>query len=149
MPKPRHVYQVYIRTTPERLWQALTDPELTEKYYYGTRIHADEWRPGAHYSMSYPNGDIVAEGRVVECDPPRRLVTTFKALWSPEAAAEGPSLHIWEIEPSGESCRLTVTLESAMESPSVFFEEARGGIVVIVSGLKTFLETGETLSVTV
>jgi uncharacterized protein YndB with AHSA1/START domain len=147
MAKPRHVYQVYIRTTPERLWQALTDASLTEKYYYGTRIHADDWRAGAPYNMSYSDGRVVAEGTIVEWDPPRRLVTTFHALWSPEVAAEAPSTHVWEIEPAGESCRLSVTMESPTEEGSKFFEEAGGGIVVIVSGLKTLLETGEALSV--
>jgi len=146
MPRPQHVYQVYIRTTPERLWQAITDPDLTEKYYYGSRLNAESWTPGQKFTIN-AWGQTVAEGAVLEADPPRRLVRTVHAIYSPEAAAEAPMKHIWEIEQAGESCRLTMTLECGTDESTPFFEHAIGGIIVIVSGLKTFLETGESLQV--
>ena len=111
MAKPHHVYQIYIRTTPERLWQAITDPDMTEKYYYGSRINIEALEPGGKYNMTM-NGYPVQEGEILEADPPRRLVRSVHALFSPEAAAEAPMTHIWEIEPAGDSsCRLSLTLE--------------------------------------
>ena len=146
MPKPQHVYQVYIRTTPERLWQAITDPDMTEKYYYGSRLNADRWTPGGRFNI-VAWGQTVAEGDVLEADPPKRLVRTVHPTYSPEAALEAPSTHIWEIEPGGESCKLTVNVLSGIEEMTPFFENSFNGIVVIVSGLKTYLETGETLAI--
>jgi len=146
MAKPHHVYQIYIRTTPERLWQAITDPDMTEKYYYGSRINIDALEPGGKYNMTM-NGYPVQEGEILEADPPRRLVRTVHALFSPEAAAEAPMKHIWEIEPAGDSsCRLSLTLESGTEEATPLFNTAIGGVIVIVSSLKTFLESGETLA---
>ena len=144
MAKPQHIYQVYIRTTPERLWQAITDPDMTEKYYYGSRLNAESWTPGQKFTIN-AWGQTVAEGDVLEADPPRRLVRTVHPTYSAEAALEAPSTHIWEIEPAGESCKLTVTVVSGIEEMTPFFENSFNGIVLIVSGLKTYLETGETL----
>ena len=107
------VYEIYIKTTPERLWQAITDPELRSKYSFGVG------RPlgldgGVRYhsrttEMNASPGVEIAEGENLEVDPPRRLVQTFRALWSDEVKAEGHSRVTWEIEPVGDSCRLTVT----------------------------------------
>jgi uncharacterized protein YndB with AHSA1/START domain len=143
MDSPRHVYQVYIRTTPERLWQAITDSAFTEKYYYGTRVKSD-WRAGSPLTYAYLDGTLAADGEVLEALPPSRLVMTFRALWDPELAKEPPFRMIWEIEPAGPACRLTVTMEDFVEG-SRMAEQATGGMPVIISGLKTLLETGEPL----
>jgi uncharacterized protein YndB with AHSA1/START domain/DNA-binding transcriptional ArsR family regulator len=136
---PDHVYSVYIKASPERIWRAITDGVETEQYYYGTRVGSD-WRPGSRIVYEYPDGSVAADGEVVDIDPPRRLVMTFQARWNPELVAEGPARMSWEIEPSeGGLTRLTVTSSSLGVKTA---GEFAGGIVFIVSGLKTYLETG-------
>ena len=141
------VYEIYIKTTPERLWQAITDPERRSKYSFGVGLHSD-WTPGSSYraratgSTTSPGVEI-AEGENVEVDPPRRLVQTFRALWSDNVKAEGHSRVTWEIEPVGDSCRLTVTHDQLRAGANA---ELYGGWPMILSGLKTLLETGETLT---
>jgi uncharacterized protein YndB with AHSA1/START domain len=137
------VYEFYIKTTPERLWQAITDPEMRAKYNFGASIVSD-WHPGSRYRMGARDGSVVlGEGEILEADPPRRLVHSMLALWSNEVKAEGPSRVTWEIEPVGDSCRLTVTHDQLREgaNPQLF-----GGWMMLLSGLKTLLETGETLT---
>ncbi len=138
------VYEIYIRTTPERLWEAITDTELRSKYTFGTRIHTD-WRPGARVEVNHPRADgLLSEGEILEVDPPRRLVQTLRALWSDDAKAEGFSRVTWEIEPiSGDSCRLTVIHDQLRHGAP---DELYGGWPMILSGLKTLLETGEVLT---
>lgn len=141
------VYEIYIKTTPERLWRAITDPELRSKYSFGVGVHSD-WTPGSRYDaratdMTTSPGVEIAEGKNVEVDPPRRLVQTFRALWSDEVKAEGHSRVTWEIEPVGDSCRLTVTHDQLRAGANA---ELYGGWPMILSGLKTLLETGETLT---
>src|SRR5918992_5359742 len=110
MAGPRHAYEVYIRATPERIWQAITDPELTRQYYFGTLVQSD-WQPGSPLRYDYPDGRLVADGEVLEVDPPRRLVTTFHATWSEEVKADPPARVTWEIEPAGDSSRLSVVFD--------------------------------------
>ena len=103
------VFEIYIRTTPERLWEAITDPEIRSKYNFGAGVTSD-WTPGSRFEMGAPNGDgLLGEGEILEVDPPRRLVQTMVALWGDDVKAEGASRVTWEIEPVGDSCRLTVT----------------------------------------
>jgi uncharacterized protein YndB with AHSA1/START domain/DNA-binding transcriptional ArsR family regulator len=136
---PDHVYSVYIKAEPERIWRAMTDGVETEQYYYGTRV-GSTWEPGARIVYEYPDGRVAADGEVLEADPPRRLAMTFHARWDPEIEAEGPVRMTWEVEPAGDgSSRLTVTTSGAGARTAVDFS---GGIVYIVSGLKTYLETG-------
>jgi uncharacterized protein YndB with AHSA1/START domain len=135
------VFEIYIRTTPERLWEAITDPEIRSKYTFGARITSD-WRPGSRIEMQHPGG-LLGEGEVLEVDPPHRLVQTMVALWSDEVKAEGTSRVTWEIEPVADSCRLTVTHDQLREGGS---NEIYGGWPMILSGLKTWLETGELLT---
>ncbi len=138
-----HVYELYIRTTPERLWQAITDGELTRQYYFGSPISSD-WTPGARYEMSSPDGSqIWVEGEVLEVDPPRRLVQTFKAHWSEEMDRQDPSRVTWEIEDRGGACRLRVVHEDLTPAAA---RTVSGGWPQILSGLKTLLETGEPLA---
>jgi len=141
------VFEIYIKTTPERLWQAITDPALRSKYCFGVVV-ASDWEPGSSYtSTAGPDtvapGSAIAEGENLEVDPPRRLVQSFRALWSDDVRAEGTSRVTWEIEPVGDSCRLTVTHDQLREGAN---DELFGGWPMILSGLKTLLETGERLT---
>ena len=132
-----------IRTTPERLWDAITDPSIRAKYHFGSRIESD-WTPGSPYALTHAGVDgPLVEGENLEVDPPRRLVQTMHALWGEDAAREATSRVTWEIEPVGDSCRLLVTHDQLSESAP---EELYGGWPMILSGLKTWLETGETLT---
>ena len=141
------VYEIYIKTTPERLWQAITDPELRAKYSFGVGVYS-EWQPGAPYrarttDMTVSPGVEIADGKNVEVDPPRRLVQSFRALWSDEVKREGESRVTWEIERVGDSCRLTVTHDHLRAGANA---QLYGGWPMVLSGLKTWLETGEMLT---
>jgi uncharacterized protein YndB with AHSA1/START domain len=137
------VFEIYIKTTPERLWEAITDPEMREKYSFGMRVVSD-WTPGSRYQSTARDGTVVlGEGENLEIEPPRRLVQSFQALWSDEVKREGLSRVTWEIEPVGDSCRLTVTHDQLREGAH---DELYGGWPMILSGLKTLLETGESLT---
>jgi uncharacterized protein YndB with AHSA1/START domain/DNA-binding transcriptional ArsR family regulator len=135
------VFEVFIKTTPERLWDAITDPEQRRKYSFGVETSSD-WTPGSEYTASVPGVVDIAAGRNVEVDPPRLLVQTFDALWSDEVKAQGTTRVTWEIAPVGTSCRLTVTHD---QLPADANAELYGGWPMILSGLKTLLETGELL----
>ena len=137
------VFEIYIKTTPERLWEAITDPDLRAKYNFGARP-TSEWTRGATYAMSAMDGAIpLGDGEVLEVDPPRRLVHTMRALWSDEVKSEGFSRVTWDIEQVADSCRLTVTHDQLREGAN---DELYGGWPMILSGLKTLLETGELLT---
>jgi uncharacterized protein YndB with AHSA1/START domain len=137
------VFEIFIKTTPERLWEAITDPEIRSKYNFGMRQNTD-WKPGSRYEMTAPNAPMVlGEGENVEVDPPHRLVQTMRALWSDDVKREGFSRITWEIEPVGDSCRLTVTHDQLREGANA---ELYGGWPMILSGLKTWLETGQLLT---
>jgi uncharacterized protein YndB with AHSA1/START domain len=137
------VFEIYIRTTPERLWEAITDPEIRAKYHFGSTIES-EWAPGSGYRQIHPKWDgPLVEGENLEVDPPLRLVQSMHAVWSEEAASEGTSRVTWEIEPVGDSCRLTITHDQLREGAP---EELYGGWPMVLSGLKTWLETGEQLT---
>jgi uncharacterized protein YndB with AHSA1/START domain len=137
------VFEIYIKTTPERLWQAITDDAMRQRYNFGVGVQTD-WKPGSSYQGVHPGAGIaIAEGENVEVDPPRRLVQTMTALWSEEVRSEGASTVTWDIEPVGDSCRLTVTHSDLREGAN---NELYGGWPMILSGLKTLLETGEDLT---
>jgi uncharacterized protein YndB with AHSA1/START domain/DNA-binding transcriptional ArsR family regulator len=137
------VFEIYIRTTPERLWEAITDSEIRGKYQFGNAITSD-WTPGSRFQMTNPKAPgALGEGENLEVDPPRRLVQTMVALWSDDVKREGTSRVTWEIEPVGDSCRLTVTHDQLREGAN---DELYGGWPMILSGLKTWLETGEVLT---
>jgi uncharacterized protein YndB with AHSA1/START domain len=137
------VFEIYIKTTPERLWEAITDTEQRQKYTFGVGADSD-WTPGSSYeSVHAASGTRISEGQNLEVDPPRRLVQSFNALWSDDVKAEGTSRVTWEIEQVGDSCRLTVTHDELREDAN---GELYGGWPMILSGLKTLLETGELLT---
>jgi uncharacterized protein YndB with AHSA1/START domain/DNA-binding transcriptional ArsR family regulator len=135
------VFEVYIKTTPERLWEAITDPEQRRKYSFGVETHS-AWTPGSEYKAGVPGVIDIAAGKNIEVDPPRLLVQTFEALWSDEVKAQGTTRVTWEIEPVGNSCRLTVIHD---QLPPDADAQLYGGWPMILSGLKTLLETGEML----
>ena len=136
------VFEIYIKTTPERLWETITDGETRRKYNFGVGVSSD-WTPGSRYeSVHAGTGIAIAEGENLEVEPPRRLVQSFTALWSEQVNGEGPSRVTWEIEPVGSSCRLTVTHDQLREGAN---DELYGGWPMILSGLKTLLESGESL----
>jgi uncharacterized protein YndB with AHSA1/START domain/DNA-binding transcriptional ArsR family regulator len=135
------VFEVYIKTTPERLWEAITDPAQRAIYSFGVQTQSD-WTPGSDYTAGVPGVVDISSGTNVEVDPPHRLVQTLDALWSDEVRAQGTTRVTWEIEQVGTSCRLTVIHDGL---PAQANPELYGGWPMILSGLKTLLETGEPL----
>jgi uncharacterized protein YndB with AHSA1/START domain len=137
-----HVYSVYIKAPVEHIWRAITYGDETVRYYYGTRV-SSTWEPGAPITYTYPDGSVAADGSVLEIEPGRRVVMSFHPRWDPDIEAEGPVRMTWAIEPGeqdGAPARLVVT--SAFVAGSKTEREFSGGIVYIVSGLKTAIETG-------
>ena len=135
------VFEIYIKTTPERLWEAITSEQMRKRYSFGVGTVSD-WSEGSEYRSSVPGVIDIASGENLEVDPPRRLVQSFTALWSEDVEKEGSSRVTWEIEPVGSSCRLRVTHDQLGEAAN---NELWGGWPMILSGLKTLLETGEDL----
>ena len=137
------VFEIYIKTSPERLWEAITDGEMRKRYSFGVGTES-EWTAGSEYRSGVPGVVDIASGENVEVDPPRRLVQTFDAHWSEDVEKEGTSRVTWEIEPVGEdSCQLRVIHDQLPEGAN---NELWGGWPMILSGLKTLLETGEDLT---
>jgi uncharacterized protein YndB with AHSA1/START domain len=135
------VFEIYIRTTPEKLWEAITDADIREKYMFGARFES-EWEVGAAMTMSSSTG-LLGEGEILEVDPPRKLVHSMHALWGDDVAAEGFSRVTWEIEQVADSCRLLLTHDQLREGAN---DQLYGGWPMILSGLKTWLETGMLLT---
>jgi uncharacterized protein YndB with AHSA1/START domain len=136
------VFEIYIKTTPEQLWEAITDDQLRAKYNFGVGVESD-WEPGSRYLGAHRAAGIeISEGENLEVEPPHRLVPTMTALWSDDVKAEGTSRVTWEIEPVGSSCRLVVTHDLLRDGAN---GELYGGWMMILSGLKTLLESGEEL----
>jgi uncharacterized protein YndB with AHSA1/START domain/DNA-binding transcriptional ArsR family regulator len=135
------VFEIYIKTTPDRLWKAITDTEMRRKYTFGAVITSD-WTPGSRYE-GVGMGTPILDGENLEVDPPRRLVQSFRALWGEDVKSEGTSRVTWEIQPVGDSCRLLVTHDQLRENAN---SQIFGGWPMVLSGLKTLLETGELLT---
>lgn len=140
-----HVFEIYIRTTPERLWQALTDGETTQRYYYRSVV-SSTWEPGAVCDY-HIDGNLALTGEVLEIEPLRRLVTSFDARWDEAVAADAPSRITWEIEPMPDQsvCRLRV-LHEGFPTATATYRSVDEGMPWILSGLKTLLETGSELA---
>ena len=140
------VYSVFVRATPEQLWEAITKPEFTSKYFYGSVIEST-WEPGSAYTgWSSDRTQQYVEGEVIEASPPRKLVTTWRALYDPETAAEPFSRVTWEIEPAGEGVTKLTVVHDELEAAPKTAENVAGGWSYVLSGLKTLLETGEPLA---
>ncbi|HEY3843038.1 MAG TPA: SRPBCC domain-containing protein [Acidimicrobiales bacterium] len=137
------IYEIYIRTTPERLWEAITDPEIRSKYNFGAGVTSD-WKVGSRFEMGSAQAGVeLGEGEILEIDPPRRLVHTLVALWGDDVKSEGPSRVSWDIVQVEDSCHLTVTHDQLREGAN---DQLYGGWPMILSGLKTWLESGELLT---
>ena len=143
MANSRFVYVTYIRTTPKKLWQALTDPAFTRQYWCDT-AQESAWKPGAAWRIMKPDGKVADSGEVVEIEPERRLVLKWRNEFMPELREEGYSRMTYELEPMGDSVKLTVIHE--MDKPdSKFIGAVSNGWPHILASLKSLLETGESL----
>ena len=140
------VYSVFVRATPEQLWDAITKPEFTSKYFYGSLIEST-WEQGAPYAgWAGDRSQQYVDGEVIEASPPRKLVTTWRALYDPVTAAEPFSRVTWEIEPAGDGVTKLTVVHDELEASPKTAENVAGGWSFVLSGLKTLLETGEPLS---
>jgi uncharacterized protein YndB with AHSA1/START domain len=137
------LYQVFIRATPEQIWEAITTPEFTQQYFHGARVSVSPER----YRSLGPNDDVWGDEAVLEFDPPRRLVHGWRSLYDAELAAEEASQVTWEIEAKdGGYCSLTVTHDQLEGAPKTAASVAGPGWMMVISGLKTLLETGKPLA---
>ena len=146
MADSRFVYVTYIRTTPEKLWRALIDPEFTRKYWVQT-WQESEWKPGSSWRLMIHDGRVGDSGEVLEIEPQRRLVLSWRNEFMPELRAEGYSRVTFELEKQAESVKLTVTQEID-KSGSKLIETTSAGWPLLLASLKSFLETGESLEET-
>ncbi|SRR5712691_1373350 len=145
--KPKQVYEVFIRATPEKIWDAITKPEFTSQYFYGSHAGFDpDFKPGSPFASHAGDGEtVLVEGEIVEAERPLKLVHTWRALYDPELAADAPSRVSWEIEPmDGGVCKLSV-VHDEFEGETATYRSVAGGWSWVLSGLKTLLETGEPL----
>jgi uncharacterized protein YndB with AHSA1/START domain len=146
MAESRFVYVTYIRTTPEKLWRALLDPEFTRRYWCETHQEC-EWKPGATWRIMGPDGTVCDSGEIVEIEPHRRLVLTWRNEFKPELRPEGYSRLTYELEPQGDAVKLTLIHE--IDKPdSKLIQAVSGGWPAILASLKSLLETGESLEAT-
>ena len=143
MPNSRFHYVTYIRTTPEKLWAALTEPEFTRQYWFETHQECD-WKPGSTWKLVFADGDLADAGEVIESDPPHKLVLAWRNNFMPDLRAEGESRLTYEIQSCGDQVRLTVVHEIGVEG-SKLIEAVSGGWPQILASLKTLLETGSAL----
>ncbi|HEX8078123.1 MAG TPA: SRPBCC family protein [Chthoniobacterales bacterium] len=146
MEKSTFVYVTYIRSTPEKIWQALTEPEFTRQFFFGTTWESD-WKAGAAWKMVGSDGEIKDSGEIVEIDPPKRLVLNWRNEFKPEMKAEGDSRMTYELEAQGEMVKLTV-LHEIDRGESKLIRGVSNGWPMILSSLKSMLETGESLEET-
>jgi uncharacterized protein YndB with AHSA1/START domain len=138
-----YVYVTYIRTTPEKLWDALLKPEFTRKYWFGVSSES-EWKKGASWRLMFPDGRVGDSGEVLEIEKPKRLVLKWRHELMPELREEGYSRCVMEIEPEDETVKLTITHE--IDKPNAkFIDAVSGGWPKILSSLKSLLETGTAL----
>jgi uncharacterized protein YndB with AHSA1/START domain len=139
------VYNVFIKASPEQIWDAITKPEFTNRYFYGAHIESTLEPGSAVQGWSPDRAQLWTEGEILDAEPPRRLSYTWRALYDEETAAEEPSRVTWEIEPQeGGISKLTVVHDQLEQAPKTA-QNVAGGWMYILSGLKTLLETGEPL----
>ena len=141
--KPSHVFMVYIRAPQERVWEAITSSDFTQRYYFASTVESD-WRPGSPY-VYRTQEDPTIVGQVLEAQPPTRLVCTFDARWDEGVAADPPSTITWEIEPAGPGVSKVTVIHEGLDPASATAHQVDGGMPLILSGLKTLLETGQPL----
>jgi uncharacterized protein YndB with AHSA1/START domain len=144
--RPTTVHTIYIASTPEKVWQALTTAEFTRKFFHGTRVEIEQKRGGA-FALLNPDGSVHIGGEVIECDPPKKLVITFNVNWPALVEKLGPTLVTYEIEQAGEAVRLTMTEAHDRPISDEILEGGRSGCPAILSSLKSLLETGNPLAI--
>ena len=149
MSKPKFVYVTYIRATPEKVWEALTDPQMIRKYWFGITAECD-WKPGSPWRLKFEDGRTADTGEILESDPPRRLVIRWRNEFKPELKAAGYSRCTMEIEMAdyypnfgGKAVKLTITHEAEAEQGAPLIEAVSGGWPKVLSNLKSLLETGD------
>jgi uncharacterized protein YndB with AHSA1/START domain len=141
MDKSEFIYVTYIRTTPEKLWSALTSPDFMKEYWFGMHFESD-WKAGSSWRLVFPDGRVADTGEIVEIDPPRRLVLKWRNEFRPELKAEGAASCTIQLEPIGDAIKLTISHEMD-RSPSKLIEAVSSGWPRILSNLKSILETGD------
>jgi DNA-binding transcriptional ArsR family regulator/uncharacterized protein YndB with AHSA1/START domain len=140
---PAYVHTTFIRATPDRIWQALTESDFTVRYYYGSTVDSD-WQPGSPVQYRI-GGELALEGVILESDPPRRLTMTFHAVWDEEVAADEPSRMTFEIDVAGPGVSKLTVVHDGFRAETETWRQVTGGWSFIAAGLKTLLETGEPL----
>lgn len=141
MMKPDHIYKSYIRASLEAVWDAITNPDQTVQYFYGTLVESD-WEVGSPMNYFYPDGRQASRGEVLSIDPPKRIEFTFHAMWDEELEAEGPVREVWALGEVNGMVELTIELYEAGDRA---LHDFTNGFPYIVAGLKSLLETGEAL----
>jgi len=144
--KPAIVYTIYIASTPEQVWEALTSPEFSRKYFFGNTVEV-ELKVGGAYIVRQPDGKLHISGEVIECDPPRKLAFTFNVNWPALIDKLGATLVSYEIEPAGDAVRLTMTESHDRPLSDDILSGGRSGWPAILSSLKSLLETGSPLAI--
>jgi uncharacterized protein YndB with AHSA1/START domain len=144
--KPKTVYVIYIASTPDKVWQALTDSALSQQYFHGSLLEIEP-KVGGKFVVRFPDGRVNVTGRVMEWSPPRRLATTWTVEWMPELRELPECLISYDIEPAGEAVKLTVTESYSWDVPEALLSGGRLGWPAILSSLKSVLETGKPLSI--
>ena len=143
MEQPAHIYKAYIRASVDAVWNAITDPDQTVQYFYGTRVRSD-WQVGSSMNYYDANGGLVSEGQIISIDPPKRIEFTFLALWDPEITAEGPCREVWTVNDVNGMAELVIELYDVVAGGKTL-DDFANGFPYIVSGLKSLLETGMAL----
>jgi uncharacterized protein YndB with AHSA1/START domain len=144
--RPAIVYTIYIASTPDKVWQALTSAEFSRNYFFGNAVEVD-LKVGGAYLMRTPDGALHISGEVIECDPPRKLTITFNVNWPELIEKLGPTLVTYEIEPAGDAVRLTMTEAHDRPLDDDILSGGRAGWPAILSSLKSLLETGAALAI--
>jgi uncharacterized protein YndB with AHSA1/START domain len=140
MARSTYVYVTYIRTTPEKLWSALTDADFIKQYWFGVQCQS-EWKAGSPWSLVSPEGQLLDSGQIVEAEPPKRLVIRWQNQFKPELKVEGESICTMELVPTGSAVKLSIT-HTIEREPAKFIEAVSGGWPKVISNLKSLLETG-------
>ncbi|MGD9965840.1 MAG: SRPBCC family protein [Hyphomonadaceae bacterium] len=143
---PDLVYVFYIRSTPERVWEALTQSAFTTKFFFGRTVESD-WRQGSPWKMVMPDGRLDVFGEVLVSDPPRKLQLTWTIDWIDDPNPPGPAIITYDIEPAGDAVKLTMTQHSDHAIPRKYVKAGAQGWAIILSSLKSLLETGRALEI--
>lgn len=143
---PDLVYITFIRSTPQKVWDALTQSAFTTQFFFGRSIESD-WKPGSRWRLVMQDGRTDVEGEVLESDPPRRLKVSWRVDWIEEARALEPAIVTYEIEQAGDAVKLTLTQHNVSAIPRKFIDAGKQGWAAILSSLKSLLETGSPLAI--